>query len=478
MTAYFHPLRWMRGQSERIARTDDAVARLEESVGSLTNQVTGLRDELARLGRLVEEASESRTRADRDVRVAAQLAARASATPAPPYRVVFLVHHIEAWASLHGVWAAMDAAPDFEPVVVSIPRRWPGAPDYGDEQIVHAELEGLRVPHLRIRPRDLERAPDLFVSLRPDLVFRQSQWDNDIPDEFSTEAIAFAHLAYMPYETMSLIEGVERFAEATLPGIAWLVFAANELVRADLVRNGLRRGENVEVVGHPKSQWLRAAEPKWPSDGEPSRRVVWSAHHSIGTNWSRFGLFPAVAEEMIRWARTSPDTGFLFMPHPALEDFTRAPESPIDHDDYRRLLAQWTELPNTHVYSGPDYAPFLAAADLVVTDGLSMLVEPQVTATPIVFLEREGHSPFNEIGHHALAGVHRVKSVAEARAIADLLFSGAPDDLASQQQSNVRLLFPVPDPDVRVLEVLRARFASDARPAADVRAAASLAEGR
>lgn len=115
-------------------------------------------------------------------------------------------------------------------------------------------------------------------------------------------------------------------------------------------------------------------------------------------------------------------------------------------------VRDWKDLPNTIYWKG-EYAPVLAAADLVVTDGPSMITESQVLSKPTIFLEREGHVEFNSIGERIVAGVHRVTRVADARLVAaDIAATG--DPLTEVQQHNSASLFGQPGAAQRIVDAI------------------------
>lgn len=103
----------------------------------------------------------------------------------------------------------------------------------------------------------------------------------------------------------------------------------------------------------------------------------------------------------------------------------------------------------------------LAAADLLITDGLSVLVEYQLLERPIVFFEREGHRAFNEIGEVARRGAHTVRTVSEARHVAEHLLEGGADPLAPIQRENAQRLFGNSHSADRILSTLREMIAAE-----------------
>lgn len=433
-------------------------ARLDAIDGRLGELRAAVRDP-ARLDAIEAQLAE--------LRDSVHLTARRTALRRRPTRVLFLVHVLGAWDSYHALAAAMAASDDFEPVVATIPRRFRGSDGLYGEDAVHRGLAARGVPHLRFAGDALP----LLKAIEPDLVLRQSQWDADVPDDLTTEHLGFARTCLVPYETMNIVRNV---ADGDTPNTAvdsayhrhaWLVFCTNEEVRATAVRDGVRDGAQFRVVGHPKADHLRTVAPHWPlpdgaAGGRPGR-VVWSAHHTIAEGWTDFGAFHLMADAMLAWARCRDDVQFVFMPHPALLPFPDAPESPIDRAEFDGWMREWAVLPNTAVLSESEYGPTLAASDVMVTDGLSMLVEYQLLTKPLVFFERSGHRPFNEIGERVVRGVHTVHAVDEVRGVVEKFLDGEPDPLVARQRENVAELFGDGDSVARILAVLRAEIAAE-----------------
>lgn len=406
-----------------------------------------------------------------EIRDSAHLVARRTAFNRSSTRVLFLVHLVGIWDAYHGLVAAMAESDDFEPIVASIPRQFRGSGRLYGEDDVDRGLTERGVPHLRFAG-DAADTLRLIKAIDPDVIFRQSQWDADIPAELSTERLSFARTCLVPYETMNIVANVPdgRMSNTAVDSeyhrTAWLVFCANESMLEMAVRDGARDGAQFRVVGHPKADHLRAATPSWPIpartvDGDRPGRVVWSAHHTIAQGWTDFGAFHLMCADMLAWAGNSSTTEFAFMPHPALLPFPDSDISPITRADFDAWMQAWAELPNTAVLSEVDYGPTLAASDVMVTDGLSMLVEYQLFGKPLIFFERDGHRPFNSIGEQVLGGAHTVHTVADARALAGRFLSGEPDPLLDQQRAITRRLLGEGDTVGRILAVLRREIARE-----------------
>jgi hypothetical protein len=461
-------LRWAKDLPPRV----DA---LERQLGAIDAELHAHRDDVgvvqSRLAQVISTVEESRE-GSVELRESVDVVARRTALRRRPTRVLFLVHVFGAWDSYHALVEAMGASKDFEPIVASIPRRFAGSDGLGGEEDVHRGLTERGVPHLRFAdgaPRDILR---LIKAIEPDVIFRQSQWDADIPDELGTERLGFARTCLVPYETMNIVVNVpdhrssNTAVDSDYHRAAWLVFCTNEMMLETAVRDGARGGTQFRVVGHPKADHLRTAPPDWPvygtADGAARPgRIVWSAHHTIAQGWTDFGAIHLMRDGMLAWAEQCIGTQFVFMPHPALLPFFDSGASPISRAEFDAWMQEWAALPNTAVLSEANYGPALAASDVMVTDGLSMLVEYQLFGKPVIFFEREGHRPFNAIGEQVVTGVHTVRTVQEVRTLAEKFVGGAPDPRRFRQRDNVQKLFGDGGSAERILAALRQEIARE-----------------
>lgn len=367
-------------------------------------------------------------------------------------KVVFLVHHIEAWDSLADVFQAMHEADDFEPLVVSINRRFPGEREFGFEPVIHEKLSQSRVPHLRLGMQDSYQALDLIKAMDPDIIFRQSQWDGDVPPAFHTNELRFARLCYVPYGVLAMIRtqdvgGGERdvVSDSEWHRACWRIFYATDWDVQRITATSARQNLNVVCTGHPKvNRLIREGEltRNWPisSSRENAIRIIWSPHHSIGKSWNNFGLFPTVYKDMLSWAKSDPNVEIVFSQHPALLPQILQTDVGISSTDLNDFLAEWASLPNTSVLAAGNYAGVMQASNFLISDGLSFLMEYQFFNKPVLFLEREDHVAFSKSGERVIEGTHRVKTLDEAKALIQRFHAGELDPLAIKQRELVQWL--------------------------------------
>jgi len=374
--------------------------------------------------------------------------------PGRNIKVVFLVHNIGAWDSIADVLAAMQQADDFIPIVASINRKFPGDETFGMEPLTHARLDEMGIPHIRLGMENSFEALDILKTIAPDIIFRQSQWDQDFPPALRTAELRFTRLCYVSYEILSMVEtphsGMVPGTDTIFHRSCWLIFCAVESVVTRFSTTAVRQSSNVICTGHPKVERLirKGERPYWPivhpdknetHQKKGTTKILWSAHHSIGNDWIRFGLFPTIYRDMLAWAESSPDVEIVFSPHPGCLKATvsRGYLSQQELDDF---LGKWNALPNTAVLREGDYAQVMAASDCLICDGLSFLMEYQLFNKPVIFLERKDHVAFTDDGQRIIEGTHRVSTLDEAKALAARFKDGYPDPLYKKQIDNAQWL--------------------------------------
>ncbi len=189
--------------------------------------------------------------------------------------------------------------------------------------------------------------------------------------------------------------------------------------------------------------------------GVTNRELLATVIHSLDDEWSRFGMFHLVHDDMLTWAEERPEWSFVFSPHPSLSTRLDAAAPPLTPEAVAGFRERWDALPNTTTFTAAGYGSLFAHSDLMVTDGLSMLLEYQLANKPVVHLKRPDHRPFSTMGRIAQKGFHSVGSVAEARVKADGFAAGQPDPLAQAQREVVQELFGDHRPAKEIVEHIR-----------------------
>lgn len=440
--------------SQRLDRSDDMVQQLVGQMRGVIEAVSSVLQEV--VPRLQQEVRNEAA----DLRQSVNLVARRCAVPAGrPIRCVFLVHAIESWDAQVDLYEAMRDDRRFEPIAVSINRHFPGDAGFAGEDRVHEELESLGVPHLRLGMGNSFQALDILRALAPDVIFRQSQWCNDLPPAFHASRLNFARICSVPYGTSI----VERFSPGEQPvngvseqsfdlpyhRLAWRIFCETEQTRDFLASFQHGAADKFVVTGYPKLFRLlkgREETDAWPirREGRRGYRVIWAPHHSVLREWLGFAVFHKVYRQFLNWAIERPDIEFVLKPHPSL--FSQLVSKHIlPAEELDRFLAAWNGLPNCCIATGR-YGGLFAASDLMITDGLSFLTEYQIFDKPLLFQDSRQHVPFNALGNLAVEAAHVVYDFEATRAAVEAYAGGAPWGFAAARARLRKALFPVDRP--------------------------------
>lgn len=440
-------------------RVEQAIAQTADGT---RKHMLGLGERLS--GQIVAEAA--------DLRQIGNLGLRRIGRTTPRIRCVFLVHAMESWDAQIDIYEAMRRDSRFEPLVVTINRRFPGDDAFRGEDVTSAALDEAGVPHLRLGMEPAWAGLDILRALNPDVIFRQSQWEADVPPAFATERIGFARICSVPYG-MSIV-GQFAPGEVTVGGVspwsfdqpyhrlAWRIFCETEQTRSYFTSFQHADPAKFVVSGYPKlTRLLRAcAEPDaWPVGDPTGRRfrVIWAPHHSVGTDWLGFGVFDRIHGDFLAWAETRPDIDFVLKPHPAL--FKAAVRNgAMRQDTMTAFLEAWQALPNCTIELG-SYAHLFAASDMMVTDGLSFLTEYPVFEKPLVFFDSGRHVRMNALGDMALACAHPVTTFAAMRGAIEHYAAGGEWALEQERKALLKVLFPTRvEPVAAILDAIADGF--------------------
>lgn len=311
-------------------------------------------------------------------------------------RVVFAVQHGPSWPCLASVHAAFASDPAWETTVVALPYLHPYYAKSADQQgAIFAFLEGKGIPHVRWDRFKLEPGC-------ADLMFLQNPYDVTRPEGWRTRELlpVVPRLAYVPYaiEIGGTIEDATFQFNLPLQQLAWAVFARSEAHRAMFERHCLAGGAHVIATGHPKFDRLAAAtapDPELTAWARGRPIVLWNPHFDVRLDGTRFG---AGYSTFLRWRDFLPeefarrgDLAFVVRPHPlffpALEERGILTAGQIE--EFRRRC---TGPENIRLDRRPDYEAVLAAADALVSDCSSLLVEFGISGKPVCHLHNP-HGP-------------------------------------------------------------------------------------
>ena len=360
-----------------------------------------------------------------------------ASTDSMKIRVVFLVFYFEAWDSLAGIYSLMAQDPRFEVTVISIPRRFSSEAEFAEEDEVSHYFDTHKVPHLRFNFEDSFEGLEKLKKLSPDYLFINYPWQRNYQPGYRVDHLSeFTKVCYVPYYSAPLV--IEPDQEGVAPHLymqrshqlASLVFTQDKNVHLAYAKTD-RGNEHVYITGTPKLDALvekvSSGESSWPLSND-NFKLVWAPHHSYSPAWLNFGNFPSMFEDMLHFAQQHNEVDVVLRPHPLMLR-TLVDREVLSETVLNSWLNKWNDLPNTAIDADGDVAYLFAAADLMLTDGISFLGEyPLATNKPGVFLEKPEHWPLSDLGELAAQANIRVSNFEEFLEVyKDVSRNGLPD---------------------------------------------------
>lgn len=400
--------------NELIARSNELNAKLDVLTGMVENLQRETRDiaqracdhdtGFAALGSKLNTVFDYTKSVQDSVHI---LTRNLASHPKGKIKIGFLVHNIEAWGSCESIYYEALKNPNTEPVVFSCNRSYYGV-DFRDEDLISAELDKKNIPHIRLNDQDSFKDLEIMKSTGIHALFRQSHWQPDLPPAFQNSFLNFCNLYYISYEIASIPQFGLQFRYSFYEKLCKKVFTASELIKEEHDRLPGADIVKAVVTGHPKIVKIRSADAEWPIKSGNKVRIIWSAHHSLGTGWNNYGVFDHIHPAMLRLAQQHQDWDFLFSPHPALLHRFQNTDDPDFKEMIHTFFSSWAKLNNTGIIQAGNYAGAFQAASLLIIDGVSLQSEFQLNLKPVLQITRPDTGPNSMFGERVARGVHKL----------------------------------------------------------------------
>ncbi|GAB3681663.1 CDP-glycerol glycerophosphotransferase family protein [Angustibacter aerolatus] len=306
-------------------------------------------------------------------------------------RVVGLFQHVSYWATVEPVWRLLAERADVELVPVALVS--------SVDVRSGATADFLRGQGYEPRPASwlAEHLDDV------DVVLLDNPYDEARPWQFHAEYLARhgVRLAYLPYGNNAIDGDVmtSMLWDRPLHRLAWRAYLPSPLQRELYARHCAAGDDPVRVVGSPKHDVARAAEPT-----AGSRRlrelaghrhlVVWNPHFRTAPGgWSTFTRY---VRPLLQHAAGRDDLLLVVRPHFRLFSELRA--AGLSH--LERELRAAALAGDVVLDESADYRDAMAAADSMLSDLSSLATEFLLTGRPLLYLHRtDGPGPSAEGGY-------------------------------------------------------------------------------
>lgn len=362
-------------------------------------------------------------------------------------RVVFLVHLVEAWEALHDIYLQMKDNPRFDPIVISISHSHMANGVYAHEDECYTQLVALGIQPIRFNNPNSYTDLEMLKIMDPDIIFRQSPWENSIPPAFHFDELNFAKICYVPYGLLMIpFEDSELGTGSFFYKSCWRMYY-NHMSQYEMLAPHFKE-DVLRLAGSTKLDLIlqKKNELAWPLPIVPNTiRIIWAPHHSVDQEaWMNlhYSTFLYNYQQFLQLARECPEIQIVLKPHPIL--FSKLVELKLmSQQEVDQFIHNFTSLPNTALILGGDYFPLMWASDLMVTDGISFFSEYMMTEKPIIWTENPKHRKMNEIGELlANTGTYRAQTFDQVVAYIEQLFVDHQDPLLPVRQALKEQLQP------------------------------------
>ena len=318
-------------------------------------------------------------------------------------RVVFVAQNSHSWPCMAATYAAFAADPAWETIVVALPWAHPSLEQSSranEKNLIFAFLEQEKIPFVRFENFSL-------LTNSAELVFLQNPYDSTRPAGWTVaELVRAGHrLCYVPYaiEFGGTSEDVLYQFNMPLQRYGWAIFARSEAHRRLFAEHCDAGCQHVIATGHPKFDSLCAGQGVAPDAGLVAFAagrplVLWNPHFDVRLNGTRFGDGYST---FLRWRDFIPeefarrqDLAFVIRPHPtffsALEQ-----RGTYTREEMSQFFLRCEQAGNIRLDRAPSYYPVLAAADALISDASSVLLEFGISGKPVCYL----HNPDGPVAH-------------------------------------------------------------------------------
>lgn len=344
-------------------------------------------------------------------------------------QIVFLVHNITTLDCIIPLINEMQQDSRFEILAASLNRKFPGDETYLGEDAVHQELVRLGIHHIRLGMPDSMEGRNILKRLKPDIIFRQSPWDDDIQEGYRTRNLGFSRLCYTPYYGIHIVDNDEKdflHYDQAFHRHCWKIFV--DPVTAEEYRKSSKlHGSNVVVTGLTKYEyvWLCMQANSAAGDNQQSgKTIIWAPHHSVSKDWFNFATFHLIYQYLLMYVESHPQFHFIFRPHPAFYNNYIA-SGVLTKQELEAFYNRWRNLKNTSISENEDYGRLFVQSDALLTDGISFLASYQVTGKPLIWIRNKGHQRFTALGKKMIESVYMIEidNISKIERLMKVLFS-------------------------------------------------------
>ena len=294
--------------------------------------------------------------------------------------IVFLVYKPQLWNSLKSVYHASIQNKRVITYLVISPDNQNGTWCIDDKVLSFFRAEAVEV----ISGDQDGRIFDLS-SLKPDIVFRQTPYDEAYPDEYSMKKIAgYAKTCYIPYgfnlspDKHLRIEYNHPFTKDLF---AVFIDCQSNAVFCENLKGDLYPDLNIIYEGFPRLDLLRELEDRREKD---CYTFSWIPRWSLDSVYNDPSGFLVYKDVLLGFFKENPHCKLIIRPHPLMfPNFIKwGVMSEQEVNDFQETIGRF---PNVRMDNNFDYLLTFEETDALIADWSSLLYEFYLTGKPIIY---------------------------------------------------------------------------------------------
>ena len=367
-----------------------------------------------------------------------------------PKKVLFIVQSEMTWACFRSLYHELKNRDDFEPLIIVIPqvydtnkieeKTWTWTTEHSEkvlknENIPYYNLTTLYCPACRM---------EYLSSLNPEYVFIATKDDWYIKNFLGVNCKEISNkfkMIYVPYYGATIVDVELVHTQGKGHLNYWKIIVDSPLYADLFIQEDPSNISRLINVGHLKIEEIykiRYSRGRWPlPNSDDKLKVIWAPHWSCPEfpDWSylgeranrmKLGTFWKNCWDFYKYAKENQDSvQFVFRPHPLLQIHCKIHGY---FEIFEEFMINWSKLPNVHNELAGLYDDTFAASDLMITEGISFLIEyPIATGKPLIMITNSESCDFNELGKLAIDYAQKANSFEEVKQLLESTYELNPN---------------------------------------------------
>lgn len=312
----------------------------------------------------------------------------------PKVKIVFLAQETVGWPSFESVYEAFAADPVCETQIIYVPFEHINN-NKSIDWFLEYKKKGLPIIHCDQYDLSTES---------PDMVFFMKPYDG-IPMNFYIDAVnkVVERSIYIPcFVNWMAFKNIHYLINyhyrLPLQYKAWKIFDSPPYIKEYHKTLGYRNGSNVEVVGHPRFDFIHKKEEiekeiptNWRDVIKNKKVFLWNTHVCMGkgeSNENDWSTFEEFGQQILHKFKNDQTSVLLWRPHPSF--FIGLLNNKIfSKIELENFLKEISIFKNIIIDNTSDYRIAFSAADAMISDASSLLVEFLQMNKPILYTYKE-----------------------------------------------------------------------------------------